>query len=196
MQYRLLLNDSFAGSKMNQYFYSNKGVKQSLFTMEEVSIFPVSRDMQPDTLIWFHGVENWIPAIDLPQFTTILGIRTKQAIAKPQHEPPSINSMIGDKKALDSEVGSKVKTIIFVIILCLFCSASWSNCIGDCVNGQGTHTWPDGRKYVGQFKDGRLDGQGTFTMPDGRKYVGRYKDGRLDGQGTHTWPDGQKYVGQ
>ena len=29
--------------------------------------------------------------------------------------------------------------------------------------GQGTYTWPDGEKYVGEFKDGEYDGQGTFT---------------------------------
>ena len=93
---------------MTHYFYSNKGVKQGPFTIEELSVFPVSRDIQPDTLIWFHGVENWIPAIDLPQFNTILGIKPKQSVAEPQYEPPSINSKIGDERALDSEMASEV----------------------------------------------------------------------------------------
>jgi len=73
---------------------------------------------------------------------------------------------------------------------------SWSNCVGDCVNGQGTFTWPDGQKYVGQWKDGNYDGQGTLTLADGQKYVGQFKDGNYDGQGTMTLADGQKYVGQ
>lgn len=93
---------------MTHYFYSNKGVKQGPFTIEELSVFPVSRDIQPDTLIWFHGVENWIPAIDLPQFNTILGIKPKQSVVEPQYEPPSINSKIGDERALDSEMASEV----------------------------------------------------------------------------------------
>ena len=93
---------------MTHYFYSNKGVKQGPFTIEELSVFPVSRDIQPDTLIWFHGVENWIPAIDLPQFNTILGIKPKQSVAEPQYEQPSINSKIGDERALDSEMASEV----------------------------------------------------------------------------------------
>ena len=72
---------------------------------------------------------------------------------------------------------------------------SWSNCVGDCVNGQGTFTWPDGQKYVGQWKDGNYDGQGTLTLADGQKYVGQFKDGNYDGQGTMTLADGSKKTG-
>jgi len=31
--------------------------------------------------------------------------------------------------------------------------------------------------YEGEFKDGKYDGQGTYTWPDGRKYVGEWLDG-------------------
>ena len=41
-----------------------------------------------------------------------------------------------------------------------------------CVKNQGTETYPDGSKYVGEFKDGKKDGQGTYTFPNGTKYVG------------------------
>jgi len=34
-----------------------------------------------------------------------------------------------------------------------------------------TH-WPDGDKYVGEFKDDKPNGQGTYTWTDGEKYVG------------------------
>ena len=44
-------------------------------------------------------------------------------------------------------------------------------------HGQGTVTYPDGSKYVGEFKDGVYHGQGTFTSPDGSKYYSEYKDG-------------------
>ena len=37
-------------------------------------------------------------------------------------------------------------------------------------------TYPDGHKYVGEWKDGNKNGQGTFTYPDGGKYVGRWKE--------------------
>ena len=47
-------------------------------------------------------------------------------------------------------------------------------------NGQGTYTWSDGCKYLGEYKDGRMNGQGTFTTGkwkyEGQKYVGEYKD--------------------
>jgi hypothetical protein len=68
-------------------------------------------------------------------------------------------------------------------------SVSWDNC-------HGTVTLPDGGKYVGEFKDGKLNGQGTQTVPDGRKYVGEFKDGKPNGYGTLTFPEGGKYVGE
>ena len=67
--------------------------------------------------------------------------------------------------------------------------ASWNNCIG-------THTSPDGQKYVGEWKDAQPNGQGTHTLPDGRKYIGEFRDRDYHGQGTYTWPSGQKYVGE
>jgi hypothetical protein len=64
----------------------------------------------------------------------------------------------------------------------------WTNC-------QGTFTFANGDKYVGEFKDGKYHGQGTATYVDGRKYIGEFKDGNKNGQGTYTAADGTKYVG-
>ena len=63
-------------------------------------------------------------------------------------------------------------------------------------NGLGVMTYPDGHKYVGEWKNGKYNGQGTSTYPDGGKYVGRWKDGEPNGQGSETLPDGQKYKGK
>ena len=63
-------------------------------------------------------------------------------------------------------------------------------------NGQGTFTFANGDKYVGEYKDGQRNGQGTLTFASGNKYVGEFKDGNFNGQGTFTWPDGSKYVGE
>lgn len=50
---------------------------------------------------------------------------------------------------------------------------SYAECIsGNCVNGFGTYTYTDGRKYVGAWKNGKKEGQGTYTWPYGDKYVG------------------------
>ena len=55
---------------------------------------------------------------------------------------------------------------------------------------------PDGRKYLGELKDGYRHGQGSFTWFNGDKYVGEFKNGLLNGKGTYTNPDGSKYVGE
>ena len=86
------------------------------------------------------------------------------------------------------------KVLFFILILTANVLA---NCInGDCEDGQGTLTFPDGKKYVGEFKDGKRNGQGTFTWPSGTKYVGEFKDGKMHGKGILTSPDGKKYVGE
>ena len=85
---------------------------------------------------------------------------------------------------------------ILLISLCIFSSASWSNCVGDCVNGQGTYTYANGDKYVGQWRNDLRNGQGTYTYANGEKYVGEYKDDKKNGQGTYTYPNGNRYVGQ
>jgi len=59
-------------------------------------------------------------------------------------------------------------------------------------NGQGSITYPNGRKYVGEWKDGLPNGQGTDNFPDGKMYVGQYKDGEYHGQGTFTSYNGGK----
>ena len=60
----------------------------------------------------------------------------------------------------------------------------------------GIYTYPDGEKYVGEFKNGIQDGQGTFSYPDGRKYVGEFKNGIQNGQGTNTFSNGWNGIGE
>ena len=62
-------------------------------------------------------------------------------------------------------------------------------------NGHGTKTWKNGKKYVGEFKDGMFYGQGTLTDNLGT-YEGEFRDGKHHGQGTLTWTDGSSYIGQ
>ena len=44
-------------------------------------------------------------------------------------------------------------------------ASTWTNCFG-------TFTYANGSKYVGEFKDGKMNGQGTYNFANGDKYVG------------------------
>ena len=46
------------------------------------------------------------------------------------------------------------------------------------MNGEGTFTWPDGRKYEGEYLNDKKHGLGKFTHADGSKYNGNWKDGK------------------
>lgn len=60
---------------------------------------------------------------------------------------------------------------------------TWTDCFG-------TFSHANGSKYVGEFKDDKINGQGTYTWAGGSKYVGEYKDGTRHGQGTYTYATG------
>lgn len=68
-------------------------------------------------------------------------------------------------------------------------SSRWTYCLG-------TENYSNGKKYIGEFKDGLKHGQGTFTWPDNDKYVGEFKDDKISGQGVYTFSDGKKYAGE
>jgi len=40
-----------------------------------------------------------------------------------------------------------------------------------------------------------MEGKGLFTWPDGRKYEGEYKNDKKHGFGVFYWPDGRIYRG-
>ena len=54
------------------------------------------------------------------------------------------------------------------------------------MEGSGIFTWPDGRRYEGEYKDDKKEGEGVFYWPDGRKYEGGWKNGKQHASGrTH-----------
>ena len=67
---------------------------------------------------------------------------------------------------------------------------------GDCTNGQGTVVLQDGRRYVGEFKDGIRSGRGLMTFPDGTKYLGDWQNDKPFGQGTLTSVGKFEYAGE
>lgn len=63
-------------------------------------------------------------------------------------------------------------------------------------HGQGTATWSEGKKYVGQWRNDQRHGTGTMTWPGGATYVGEWVDGQPGGRGVQTCPDGKTHVGE
>lgn len=49
------------------------------------------------------------------------------------------------------------------------------------MEGKGQEVWADGRKYDGDFKNGKKDGEGTFEWPNGNKYVGSWRGDKMHG---------------
>ena len=71
------------------------------------------------------------------------------------------------------------KIFIYFCFFLVWSNWSYAECTsGNCVNGQGTYTFTNGVKYVGEFKNGKPEGQGTMTYPDGSKFSGQFKNGR------------------
>ena len=59
--------------------------------------------------------------------------------------------------------------------------------------GYGYMIWQDGRKYEGQFKNGKRHGFGIFTFASGKnEYRGWHIDGKRDGYGIYTSYEEQK----
>jgi len=55
-------------------------------------------------------------------------------------------------------------------------TTKWNNC-------EGTFTFPDGRKYVGEWKDGMRHGKGTmFDSTTGESKSGKWKDDKPYGR--------------
>ena len=67
---------------------------------------------------------------------------------------------------------------------------------GDCENGGGTYAYPDGSKYEGQFKAGKIHGWGTFFYTNGDKYIGGFKENVAHGKGTIFKSNGDKTTGE
>jgi hypothetical protein len=67
---------------------------------------------------------------------------------------------------------------------------------GDCENGKGRYIYPNGDKYIGEFKDSKLDGRGVYTFKNGNVYRGQFKNNMRHGYGTYHWISGDTYIGE
>jgi hypothetical protein len=50
-------------------------------------------------------------------------------------------------------------------------------------HGEGALNFPDGSKYVGEMKDGRVTGTGRYVRADGEVLEGTFLNGALHGFG-------------
>ncbi|HEX6154702.1 MAG TPA: C13 family peptidase [Burkholderiales bacterium] len=64
------------------------------------------------------------------------------------------------------------------------------------LHGQGRIEWGNGSVYEGGFVDGLMSGRGKVRWASGQAYEGEFRDGMLSGQGEITYPDGRKYRGE
>ena len=98
--------------------------------------------------------------------------------------------------------------LISLVILFTICSRSWAlpECEGSPAyaklqvqwnNCVGTFQWKNGHKYIGEFKNSKLNGKGTFHFKSGQKYIGEFKDHKRHGKGVMYYINGKiKYSGE
>ena len=60
------------------------------------------------------------------------------------------------------------------------------------MDGFGTYSWKDGRKYQGEYLDDKKHGYGVFKWYDGREYAGYWANGHQHGLGVYTKPSENK----
>ena len=60
------------------------------------------------------------------------------------------------------------------------------------MHGYGVFSWPDGRKYEGNYANDIKEGKGKFSWPDGRLFVGTWKNGKQNGRGTYYNSKGEE----
>ena len=65
---------------------------------------------------------------------------------------------------------------------------------GDCENGIGTFLYPEGEKYVGQWRDGVPHGRGVRFWPNGKVgYEGEIRNGKWHGTGKLYFKNGKTH---
>ena len=57
-------------------------------------------------------------------------------------------------------------------------------------HGTGKQTWPDGKIYDGQWRDGVTHGTGHIHQPNGDQYKGEFVNGQACGYGAYIYANG------
>lgn len=76
-------------------------------------------------------------------------------------------------------------------------TALMAQCIkGNCKNGVGVYIYPSGAKYIGQFKQGKINGKGTLEFSNGDIYKGQWQNQYRQGKGELIFASGGRYDGE
>jgi len=159
------------------------------------------------------GPEDIIVTIRLQEETTFKALANLMLPATEGSKDTGVTSSISKREAEEriiAEIGGNLPPcpprIPFKIV------SPYDDCVG-------IQNYPDGSKYVGEWKDGKKHGQGTFTHSDGLVEQGRWESNRFlaakktptkrgtlppcpeqgvwnNCVGTFTYPDGGQYVGE
>ncbi|NUO01681.1 MAG: hypothetical protein HUU01_13830, partial [Saprospiraceae bacterium] len=91
-----------------------------------------------------------------------------------------------------------MKQILLVPILILsMIHLAKAQCLsGNCQNGNGVFLLASGDRYIGQFRDGKIQGTGSCFYTDGSRYQGEWEEGLPNGKGTRVARDGSRQEGE
>ena len=67
-------------------------------------------------------------------------------------------------------------------------------CEGNCINGKGTWIFPNGDKYIGEFKNRKCFVKGNWIFSNRDNYFGEQKNCLPNRKGTLTLANGDKKV--
>jgi hypothetical protein len=87
--------------------------------------------------------------------------------------------------------------LIFIMCALLYPKETVANkCLqGNCENGFGTYLYSSGKKYKGNWREGKRHGKGAITYAYGTKYDGEWKNDKMHGKGNKVYSDGSSYTG-
>ncbi|MFM9948377.1 MAG: caspase family protein [Saprospiraceae bacterium] len=91
-----------------------------------------------------------------------------------------------------------MKQILLVtLLLPLMMNLAEAQCLsGNCQNGNGVFLQANGDRYIGQFKDGKIQGTGSCFYTDGSRYQGEWEAGLPHGKGARVARDGSRQEGE
>ena len=117
------------------------------------------------------------------------------AAAPPNQEMPSGKIAVSDVLKTEMPLKEKLKDLQYKVIEGI--NSRYEGYVKNGKkHGQGTLSFKNGDKYVGQWHEDKKHGQGTYIYADGEKYVGQWENDNMHGEGTSFFKSGNKFTGQ